>query len=129
MATPYASLRFIVRLSSGVRFGGFAEVTGLHAAVQPPGSDQQVVNVSLKNGRLNPAVLYEWLRVARLADPSARQTITIAVLDAARNPTQSWVVKGAFPIMYDGTTLTPEATADVPMSELVLSAESIEPVT
>lgn len=124
MTIPYSSLRFIVRLASGVRMGGFAEVSGLH--LTRPGAVAHSVNISLKQGRINAAALFEWIRAARAADPSGKRPITITQLDADRKPTESWSLTGTFPITYTGPTLSAESGGEVEMEELVLSAESIE---
>jgi len=81
--------------------------------------------VTLKRGVLDSDAFSAWLRASSPGAP--RQAATITVFDAARQPIQTWAIRGAMPAKYTGPTLAARGGGDLAMEELVLSADGIEP--
>ena len=139
--TPYAAFNFQVSFDGGETFAGFAEVTGIgsetNAADYRTGNEtkdpirkivgrHKSADVTLKRGLINGKSLWNWIEQARVAAPTAKRTVTIALLDEARKPVKAWVMRGAMPLKYAGPTLNGKGGGDVAMEEIVLSSEAIE---
>ncbi len=138
--TPYQGFNFQVSFDGGETFAGFAEVTGIgsetNAADYRTGNEtkdparrvaglRKSARVTLKRGLINGKSLWNWIEQARVAAPTAKRTVTIALLDEARKPVKSWVIRGAMPLKYTGPTLNAKGN-DVAIEEIVLSSEAIE---
>lgn len=141
---PYGAFNFLVNLN-GPRgadelLGGFSDVSGLGTEVTVAeyrsGNDREnhvrkvpgvhkVSDVTLKRGIVNSGDLWEWIGNVRLNGVLAQRTVTITLRDEARNPVQTWTLRGVVPLKYTGPTLAAKGGGDVAMEELVLSAESL----
>ena len=138
---PYGAFNFLVEVDGGEPFGGFSDVSGigteLTIAEYRDGSDKEnhvrkipgihkVTDVTLKRGIVDSASMWEWIRASRVEGPAAQRSVTITLLDEARQAVQRWVLRGVLPMKYTGPTLAAKGGGDVAMEEVVLSAEAID---
>lgn len=142
-ANPYGRFNFIVKLGDiggeDQVAGGFSDVSGLGSEVvyaeYRNGNDKgnhvrkiptltKTGDVTLKRGLIGDMRLFEWLSSTREGNPSP-QTVTIVLLDEARNPVCSWVLHRAQPKKWASTPLSATAT-DVAIEELVLVCEQLD---
>ncbi len=138
---PYGAFNFLVEVDGGEPFGGFSDVSGigteLTIAEYRDGSDKEnhvrkipgihkVTDVTLKRGIVDSASMWEWIRASRVEGPAAQRSVTITLLDEARQAVQRWVLRGVVPMKYTGPTLAAKGGGDVAMEEVVLSAEAID---
>jgi phage tail-like protein len=140
---PYGRFNFMVKLGDtggeDQIVGGFSEVSGAWSEVAYAeyrnGNDKEnhvrkipTVNrtgdVTLKRGVIGDLRLFEWLKSTREGDISPR-TVTITLLDEARNQVCTWVLRGAQPKKWTSPTLSATAT-DVAIEELVLVCERVD---
>ena len=141
---PYSAFNFMVRLGDtggeDQIVGGFSDVTGLESELvyyeYRNGNDKEnharkiagisrTGDVTLKRGVIGDLRLFDWLKETRegVFDP---RTVTITLLDEARTPIASWILKQAQPKKWVGPTLNARGTEGVAMEELVLVAERID---
>ena len=144
---PYSAFNFLVGLggdqgdgAAGSIVGGFSEVSGLGIDVEyaeyrngnemfntsrkVPGT-HKLDDITLKRGLVGSADLFEWLKTVRDGTPDPR-TVTITLLDEAREAVASWVVRQAQPKKWTGPTLTAKGGGDVAMEELSFVHEGVE---
>ena len=135
---PYGSFNFLVKFDGSEAFGGFSDVSGLTTefvmAEYRNGNDAEnhvakvpglhkVGDVTLKRGIVNSGTLWAWIAATRTEGVKAKRQVSITLMDEARQPVQSWVLRGVTPQKYTGPTLAAKTGTDVAMEELVLSAE------
>jgi len=136
--TPYGAFNFQVDLGTGVA-AGFSDVSGLvtemTAAEYRNGNEvenhvrkipgvHKVGDVTLKRGLIGAKDLFDWINQTRTDGYKAKRTVTIHVMDEARNgPVATWRLQGVMPLKYTGPTLAGKGGGDVAMEELVLSCE------
>jgi phage tail-like protein len=144
---PYSAFNFLVSLggdqgdgSEGTIIGGFADVSGLgydvaygeyrngnerFNTVRKISGISKNDDVTLKRGLVGSDDLFLWLRGVRdgAADP---RSVTITLLDEAREPVATWVLRQAQPKKWTGPTLAAKGGGDVAMEELQLVHEGIE---
>lgn len=138
--TPYGAFNFLVEID-GAEFGGFSDVSGLSSdltiAEYRNGNDRvnhvrkipglhKVSDVTLKRGIVNSTDLWAWVKQARTESVGAQRSVTVTLLDEARNAVQRWRLRGTIPMKYSGPTLAAKGGGDVAMEELVLSVEDFE---
>ena len=138
---PYGAFNFIVNFSGSEAFGGFSDVSGLGSEITVAeyryGSDKEnhvrkvpgvhkVGDVTLKRGVINSDSVWQWIKETRTNGVNAQQDVSITLLDEARNPVQTWMLRNVIPMKYTGPTLAAKGGGDVAMEELVLSAEGME---
>jgi phage tail-like protein len=138
--TPYGAFNFLVEIDNA-EFGGFSDVSGLGSEITVAeyrnGNDRvnhvrkvpglhKVSDVTLKRGIVNSTDLWAWISDTRTASVNAQRSVTITLLDEARNAVQSWRLRGVIPMKYTGPSLAAKGGGDVAMEELVLSAEDFE---
>jgi phage tail-like protein len=139
--TPYGAFNYIVNFDGGEIFGGFSDVSGIGTEikmaeyrngneaenhVRKVGGIHTVADVTCKRGIIDSKPLWEWIKDARVSGPAAQKSVTITLLDEARSPVQSWMLRGVVPTKYTGPTLAGKGGGDVAMEELVLSAQALE---
>lgn len=144
-ANPYGAFNFLVKLGDippgeGDVFGGFSDVSGLANEVKYAeyrnGNDKanhvrKIANVNstddvtLKRGVVGDTRLFAWIKATR-EGTGTPQTVTITLLDEARSPVCSWVLKNAQPKKLVGPTLAAKGGGDVAMEEVVFVAEQID---
>jgi phage tail-like protein len=138
---PYGAFNFIVNFSGGEVFGGFSDVSGIGSEITVAeyrcGNDKEnhvrkvpgihkVGDVTLKRGVINSDSVWQWISDTRTNGVNAQQDVSVTLLDEARNPVQTWKLRGVIPMKYTGPTLAAKGGGDVAMEELVLSAEGLE---
>lgn len=138
--SPYSAFNFVVEID-GLASAGFSDVSGLGVEVTiaeyRDGTDPvnhvrkvpgmyKVSDVTLKRGIISSEDLWGWLDVVRRSSVEAKKSISIVMLDEAREEIQRWNLHGVVPMKYTGPTLAAKGGSDVAMEELVLSAEAIE---
>ena len=74
-------------------------------------------DVTLKRGLIGSTDLFAWLKAVREGDTDPR-TVTITLLDEARNAVCTWVLRSAQPKKWVGPTLAAKGGGEVAMEEL-----------
>src|SRR5258708_33621487 len=144
---PYSAFNYIVSLggaqgdgSEGSIIGGFSDASGLGLDVsyaeyrngnEKFNTVRKVPNthknddVTLKRGLVGSDDLFTWLKGVRegVADP---RSVSITLLDAARNAVATFTLRNAQPKKWTGPTLAAKGGGDVAMEELHLVHEGIE---
>ena len=145
--SPYGAFNFLVTLggaqgdgAEGTIIGGFSDVSGLGVeisysdyrngnemvnTVRKVPNTYKVDDVTLKRGMVGSDDLSAWLKTVR--DGTAdRRTVTITLLDEARNPVVRWKLSNAQPKKWTGPTLAAKGGGEVAMEELSLVHEGLE---
>jgi phage tail-like protein len=138
---PYGAFNFIVNFAGSEAFGGFSDVSGIGSEITVAeyryGNDKEnhvrkvpgvhkVGDVTLKRGIINSDSVWQWIRDVRSNGVNGQKDVSITLLDEARNPVQTWMLRNVIPMKYTGPTLAAKGGGDVAMEELVLSAEGLE---
>lgn len=140
---PYGVFNFIVKLGEtggeDQIVGGFSDVTGLGNEVQYSeyrnGNELEshvrkiphmntTDDVTLKRGVIGDLRLFDWLKATREGTINP-QTVTITLLDEARNVVCQWVLLRAQPKKWVGPTLAAKGGSEVAIEELHLVAEKV----
>ena len=137
---PYGAFNFIVKFDSSDIFGGFSDVSGLSSDItvaeyrngneaenhvrKIPGV-HKVGDVTLKRGVINSTSLFEWIKLVRTQGVVGQKQVSITLLDEARNPVQTWVLRGCIPMKYSAPTLAAKGGGEVAIEELVISSEGL----
>jgi phage tail-like protein len=142
---PYGAFNYLVSLGDKNNdqeevFGGFSDVSGLGSEVSYSeyrnGNEKfntarkipnthKVDDVTLKRGLCGSLRLYSWQK--SVADGAyAPTTVTITLLDEARQPIATWVLRNAQPKKWTGPTLAAKGGGEVAMEVLSLVHEGIE---
>jgi phage tail-like protein len=143
---PYSAFNFIVALGGatgtgelGKVIGGFSDVSGLgfevNYAEYRNGNEQKNTvrkvagtfkndDITLKRGLVGSADLFDWLKAVANGNHEPR-TVTITLLDEARQEVASWKLEKAQPKKWTGPTLAAKGGGEVAMEELSLVHEGI----
>jgi phage tail-like protein len=144
---PYGAFNFLVALGGaqgdggeGTIIGGFSDASGLgmdvnyseyrngnerfNTARKVPNT-HKLDDVTLKRGLVGSTDLFEWIKTVRdgTADP---RSVTVTLLDEARNAVATWRLRNAQPKKWTGPTLAAKGGGEVAMEELHLVHEGIE---
>jgi phage tail-like protein len=143
---PYSAFNFLISLggaqgdgAEGSIVGGFSDVSGLGMDVNYAeyrngnerfNTSRKVPNthklddVTLKRGLIGSTDLFEWIKTVRdgTADP---RSVTVTLMDEARNSVAAWRLRNAQPKKWTGPTLAAKG-GEVAMEELHLVHEGIE---
>jgi len=144
---PYGAFNFLVSLggtqgdgSEGAIIGGFSDVSGLgvdvsyseyrngnekfNTARKVPNT-HKLDDVTLKRGLVGSTDLFDWLKGVRdgTADP---RSVTITVMDEARNAVAAFRLRNAQPKKWVGPTLAAKGGGEVAMEELHFVHEGID---
>jgi phage tail-like protein len=141
---PYGAFNFKVEfadVSDGEPIlGGFSDVSGLgneinyseyREGTEKTNTVRKIPNtfkldeVTLKRGLVGSTDIFAWLHAVRDGAYQPR-TVTIVMLDEARNEVLSLVLKNAQPKKWVGPTLAAKGGGEVAMEELHLVHEGIE---
>lgn len=144
---PYGAFNYIVSLGSkqgdgseGSIIGGFSDVSGLGFEVSYSdyrngnerfNTTRKVPNtyktdeVTLKRGLVGSPDLFEWLKTVRDGTADAR-SVTIQLLDEARQAVATFKLRRAQPKKWMGPTLAAKGGGEVAMEELHLVHEGID---
>ncbi len=144
---PYGAFNYIVALGSaqgdgseGTIIGGFSDASGLGVdvsyseyrngnerfnTVRKVPNTHKIDDVTLKRGLVGSDDLFAWLKGVRdgTADP---RSVTITLLDEARNPVATFTLRNAQPKKWAGPTLAAKGGGEVAMEELHIVHEGIE---
>jgi phage tail-like protein len=144
---PYGAFNYLVALggtqgdgSEGTIIGGFSDVSGLGFEVsysdyrngnERVNTVRHIPNtfktdeITLKRGLVGSDDLFSWLKGVRdgVADP---RSVTITLLDEARNPVATFKLQKAQPKKWTGPTLAAKGGGEIAMEELHLVHEGIE---
>jgi len=139
---PYGAFNFLVSLGAGDEasvIAGFSDVSGLGTEITYSeyrnGNDKvntarKVANtykqedVTLKRGLIGSTDLFQWVKDVR-EGADGRRTVSITVMDEARNPVSSFKLVNAQPKKWVGPTLAAKGGGEVAMEELHLTHEGI----
>lgn len=145
--SPYGAFNFQVVLggdqgdgAAGTIIGGFSDASGLGVEInyseyrngnekfntvrKVPNTHKQD-DVTLKRGLVGSDDLFKWIKVVRDGKSDPR-TVTVTLLDEAREPVAKWVLRNAQPKKWSGPTLAAKGGGEVAMEELHLVHEGIE---
>jgi len=140
---PYGAFNFLVSLGSGDEasvIAGFSDVSGLSQEINYSeyrnGNDKvntarKIANtfkqedITLKRGLIGSLDLFQWVKDVREGG-DGRRTVTITVLDEARNPVAAFKLANAQPKKWVGPTLAAKGGGEVAMEELHLICESVD---
>ncbi len=142
---PYGAFKYLVSLGDknddpGEIFGGFSDVSGLgmdvsyseyrngnekfNTARKIPNT-HKLDDITLKRGLVGKTKLFEWIKsVAEGAYAPVNATITL--LDEARQPVATWVLRNAQPKKWTGPTFAAKGGGEVAMEELHLVHEGVD---
>lgn len=144
-ANPYGAFNYLVSLNDKNNdpsdvLGGFSDVSGLgmdvnyseyrngnemfNTARKIPNT-HKLDDVTLKRGLVGTLTLYNWIK--SVADGAYAPTnVTITLLDEARQPVATWILRNAQPKKWTGPTLAAKGGGEVTMEELHLVHEGID---
>lgn len=145
---PYGAFNYIVALgdaqgdgSVGTIVGGFSDVSGLGFEVNYSeyrngnerfNTTRKIPNtyktdeVTLKRGLVGSTDLFDWLKTVRDGTADVRRSVTITLLDEARQTVATFTLRNAQPKKWTGPTLAAKGGGEVAMEELHLVHEGIE---
>jgi phage tail-like protein len=144
-ANPYGAFNYMVSLNDknddpADIFGGFSDVSGLGMdvsyseyrngnekfnTVRKIPNTHKLDDVTLKRGLVCKTTLFEWIKAVANGD-YAPTNVTITLLDEARQPVATWVLRNAQPKKWTGPTLAAKGGGEVAMEELHLVHEGID---
>jgi len=144
---PYGAFNFIVTLggtqgdgAEGSIIGGFSDASGLGLdvsyseyrngnerfnTVRKIPNTHKNDDVTLKRGVVGSDDLFAWVKGVRDGTANPR-TVTISLMDEARNTVATWSLRNAQPKKWSGPTLAAKGGGEVAMEELHLVHEGIE---
>ena len=144
--TPYGAFAFLISLGNdqgsgeeGQVVGGFSDVSGLgmelsyseyrngnerQNTVRKVPNTYKVDDVTLKRGVIGSTDLYDWLAGVAAGDLDQR-SVTITLLDEARNPVATWELTNASPKKWTGPTLAAKGGGEVAMEEISFVHEGL----
>lgn len=144
---PYGAFNFLISLGGeqgdggeGNIIGGFSDATiggqEIHYSEYRNGNDRVNTSrkvpgtfknddVTLKRGLVGSLDLFNWMKGVRdgKADP---RTVTITLLDEARQSVARWSLRNAQPKKWTGPTLAAKGGGEVAMEEISFVHEGIE---
>ncbi|HZQ81928.1 MAG TPA: phage tail protein [Gaiellaceae bacterium] len=143
---PYGAFNYIVALGSdqgdgseGTIVGGFSDVSGLGLdvsyseyrngneksnTVRKVANTHKLDDVTLKRGLVGSTDLFDWLNAVQAGTFDSR-SVTITLLDEARNPVAAWKLVNVQPKKWVGPTLAAKGGGEVAMEELHLVHEGV----
>lgn len=139
---PYPDFNFQVTVEGLAEDGpqaGFSEVSGLGVSIEPieyrNGNERETAvrklpglktfsDITLKRGVIGDLAFWEWIKTAMNGNVE-RRSVTIRLLDEAREPVLSWRIKRAWPCRYEGPSLS-AGTSNVAIETLVICHEGLE---
>ncbi|WP_148716399.1 phage tail protein [Chitinolyticbacter meiyuanensis] len=140
---PYGAFNYLVSLGGSDEasvVGGFSDVSGLGSEInyseyrngnEPVNTVRKIANtfknddVTLKRGLLGSLDLFEWYKRVREGQYEPR-TVTITLLDEARQPVATFSLRNAQIKKWTGPTLAAKGGGEVAMEEIQLAHEGIE---
>ena len=138
---PYSAFNYVVAFNNAETFGGFSEVSGMGVEFtiaeyrngnDPENHARKVIGMhkpsdtTVKRGIINSKTVWNWIKASYTGGPAVKMNVKITLLDEARNPVQSWLLRSAMLKSYKGPTLTGKGGEDVAIEEMVLASEGFE---
>ena len=138
---PYSAFNYVVAFNNAEIFGGFSEVSGMGVEFtvaeyrngnDPENHVRKVLGMhkpsdtTVKRGIINSKAVWNWIKSSYTGGPAVKMNVKITLLDEARNPVQSWLLRSAMLKSYKGPTLTGKGGEDVAIEEMVLASEGFE---
>ena len=134
---PFGAFNFLVEID-GVMKGGFSEVSGLDAEIEPieyrTGEEDITVrkipglkkfsNITLKRGLTTDRSLWDWMKKG-LDGKVMRTAMSITLLDETRQPVLRWNVREAWPCKWEGPELSAKGS-EISIETLEICHEGIE---
>lgn len=139
---PYGAFNFLVSLGEGDEnnvIAGFSDVSGIGTEINfseyRNGNDRvntvrKIANtfkqedVTLKRGLIGSTDLFNWVKNVR-EGADGRRTVTITVLDEARQAVAAFKLANAQPKKWVGPTLAAKGGGEVAMEELHIAHEGV----
>src|SRR5262245_14156567 len=120
---PYVAFNYLIEIS-GIRVGGFNEVSGLDAEIEPVdyrNGDEDFVarklpgikkfpNIVLKRGIIGDIDAFDWFRQAALGSVDRREG-AIVLRDERRNEVMRWKFVRGWACKYTGPSLKGDSSA------------------
>ena len=120
---PYVAFNYLIEIS-GIRVGGFNEVSGLDAEIEPVdyrNGDEDFVarklpgikkfpNIVLKRGIIGDIDAFDWLRQAAIGSVDRREG-AIILRDERRNEVMRWKFVRGWACKYTGPSLKGDSSA------------------
>ena len=135
---PYGQFNFLIEID-GVVAGGFSEVSGLtsdsNIIEYREGSEQQgtvrklpglmkYTNIVMKRGYTKDNKLWTW-RKKVVDGKTERTTVSITLMDEARQPAMRWKARECWPSKLEGPGLNGK-TSEVAVETLEIAHEGLE---
>jgi phage tail-like protein len=139
---PYGAFNFLVSLGEGDErsvVAGFSDVSGIGTEInyseyrngnELANTVRKIANtfkqedVTLKRGLIGSTDLFQWVKAVR-EGADGRRTVTITVLDEARNPVAAFTFLNAQPKKWVGPTLAAKGGGEVAMEEFHFCHEGV----
>ena len=112
-------------LGNEVNYSEYRQGTDLTNTMRKVPNTFKLDEVTLKRGLVGSTDIFEWIKATREGAYQPR-TVTIVILDEARNEVLSLVLKNAQPKKWVGPTLAAKGGGEVAMEELHLVHEGID---
>lgn len=136
---PYVAFTYLVEIS-GIRVGGFNEVSGLDAEIEPidyRNGDEDFVarklpgikkfpTIVLKRGIIGELDTFEWFRQGALGTVDRREG-AIVLRDEERNPVMRWRFIRGWACKYTGPSFKADSSA-VAIESIEICHEGLEVV-
>jgi phage tail-like protein len=140
---PYGAFNYLVSLGTGDEstvVAGFSDVSGLGGEIsyseyrngnEKVNTVRKIANtfknddITLKRGLIGSTDLFEWFKRVREGEHEPR-SVTITLMDEARQPVANFRLLKAQPKKWVGPTLAAKGGGEVAMEELHLVHEGIE---
>ena len=140
---PYGAFNYLVSLGVGDEstvVAGFSDVSGLGSEInyseyrngnEKFNTVRKVANtfknddITLKRGLIGSNDLFQWVKEVREGNHDPR-SVTITLLDEARQPVLTFKLRNAQPKKWVGPTLAAKGGGEVAMEELHLVHEGVE---
>ncbi|GAB4569820.1 MAG: phage tail protein [Anaerolineae bacterium] len=135
---PFAAFNFLLEID-GIVKAGFSECTGLNAESNQidyrEGNESLSVrklpgllkfgNVTLKRGVTVDPELFNWFKAVMDGDIARDESMSIVLLDEARNEVVRWNLRNAWPSKYVGPDLKANAN-EIAIESLEITHEGVE---
>ena len=139
---PYGAFNYLVSLGTadgGSVIAGVSDVSGLGTEINyseyrngndPVNTVHKIANtfkqedVTFKRGLIGSTDLFKWIKDVR-EGADGRRTVTITLLDEARNPVATFKLVNAQPKKWVGPTLAAKGGGEVAMEELHIAHEGV----
>jgi phage tail-like protein len=138
--SPLANYKFRIQLRiNGKDVAEFSECSGLEMSVKVDevreGGQNEFVyrlpgrieygNLTLRRGYVTNSELFTWIQSVFNRRQIARESVTVEILDQARQPMGTWVFRQAYPVKWSGPSLKAGENA-IAIESIELAHEGLE---